>query len=113
MIGSLIRSAGAVKKFNNILHFSRMMSSSRFLVDDANFSFLKDLGLERLNKGVFNGEWSGNGEITKSIDPATNEVIAEVQNGNIEDLENCLKIADNAYKHWKNLPAPFRGYLNE
>lgn len=87
------------------------MSSTRYLIDDANFSFLKDLGLQRVNKGVFNGEWSGNGEITKSIDPATNEVIAEVQNGNTEDLEACLKIADDAYTHWRNLPAPFRGEI--
>lgn len=87
------------------------MSSTRYLIDDPNFSFLKDLGIERVNKGVYNGEWSGNGEVTKSIDPATNEIIAEVQNGNVDDLESCLKVANDAYKHWRNLPAPFRGEI--
>lgn len=112
MIGSLIRSAGSsVKRINSIFFISRAMSSARYLIDDANFSFLKDLGLQRVNKGVYNGEWSGNGEITKSVDPATNEVIAEVQNGSTEDLENCLRTADDAYKHWRNLPAPFRGEI--
>lgn len=111
MIGSLIRGVGSVKRINSLFFISRAMSSTRFLIDDPNFSFLKDLGLQRLNKGVYNGEWSGNGEITQSIDPATNEVIAEVQNGSTEDLENCLKIADDAYKHWRNLPAPFRGEI--
>lgn len=111
MIGLLIkRAGGGIKRINSIFYCSRMMSS-RYLIDDTNFSFLKDLGLERFNKGVYNGEWSGSGEITKSIDPATNKVIAEVQNGNAEDLENCLKIADDAYKHWRNLPAPFRGEI--
>lgn len=87
----------------------RAMSSGRYLVEDPNFSFLKDLGLQRVNKGVYNGEWKGNGEIVKSIDPATKEVIAEVQTGNVQDLEECLKTADDAYKQWRNLPAPYRG----
>lgn len=85
------------------------MSSGRYLIDNENFSFLKDLGLERVNKGVYSGEWSGNGEIIKSIDPATNEVIAEVQTGSVQDLDKCLKTADEAYKLWRNLPAPYRG----
>lgn len=85
------------------------MSSGRYLVDDPNFSFLKDLGLERVNKGAYNGEWRGNGEIVKSIDPATKEVIAEVQTGSVQDLEECLRTADDAYKQWRNLPAPYRG----
>lgn len=107
MIGSVIRGVVKVKSFN-LSHF-RAMSASRYLVDDANFSFLKELGLERINKGVYSGEWSGNGEVVKSIDPATNEVIAEVQTGNVQDLEKCLKTADEAYKQWRNLPAPYRG----
>ncbi len=110
MISSLIRNtASGFRKLNPLIFHSRAMSSTRFLIDDAKFSFLKDLGLERLNKGVYTGEWSGNGEITKSIDPATNEVIAEVQNGSTDDLEKCLQVSEDAYKHWKNLPAPFRG----
>ncbi|CRK91225.1 CLUMA_CG004907, isoform A [Clunio marinus] len=91
-------------------HF-RAMSSSRYLIDNENFSFLKQLGLERVNKGVYNGEWKGNGEIVKSIDPATNEVIAEVQTGNIHDLEECLNTANDAFKQWRNIPAPFRGEI--
>lgn len=107
MISSIVRGAVKVKSFN-LCHF-RAMSSGRFLIDDVNFSWLKELGLERVNKGVFNGEWSGKGEIIKSIDPATREVIAEVQTGNVDDLESCLKVSNEAYKQWRNLPAPFRG----
>ena len=39
------------------------MSSGKYLVEDSKFSFLKDLGLSRTNKGVYNGEWTGNGEV--------------------------------------------------
>ena len=109
MIGSLVRGAVKVQNFR-LCHF-RAMSSIPYLVDDTNFSFLKDLGLERTNKGVYNGEWSGNGEVVKSIDPATNKVIAEVQTGSVDDLEKCLKVADDAYKQWRNLPAPYRGEI--
>jgi len=109
MISSIIR--GSVPKVNTFMSISCRTMSSRYLIDDPKFSFLKDLGIERTNKGVYNGEWCGNGEVTKSYDPATKEVIAEVQNGNVEDLNNCIKIADDSYKQWKNLPAPFRGEI--
>jgi aldehyde dehydrogenase family 7 protein A1 len=110
MISSIIR--GSALKVNKIVCLSyRAMTSSRYLIDDPNFAFLKELGLERVNKGVYNGEWCGSGELSKSIDPATNEVIAEVQNGSVQDLENCLKTAEDAYKHWRNMPAPFRGEI--
>lgn len=109
MIGAVVRKA--IKVQSLCLCYYRAMSSGRYLVEDANFSFLKELGLERTNKGVYCGEWSGSGEIVKSIDPATNEVIAEVQTGNVQDLEKCLKVADDAYKQWRNLPAPYRGEI--
>ena len=41
----------------------RNMSSSGYLVDDPKYGFLKDLGLEAVNKGVYNGKWSGCGEV--------------------------------------------------
>lgn len=53
---------------------SRMAST--YLIDDPKYSFLKDLGLERTNYGVYDGEWKGSGPALKSIDPATGKVIA-------------------------------------
>lgn len=107
MIYTLFKSATNVKLVN--LCYLRAMSSRHYLVDDSRFSFLKELGLERVNKGAYNGEWIGNGEVIESIDPATKEVIAEVQTGSVQDLEECLKSSNDAYKQWRNLPAPFRG----
>lgn len=39
--------------------------SSTYLIDDPKYSFLKELGLERENFGVFSnhGRWFGDGEV--------------------------------------------------
>ncbi len=87
------------------------MSSGKYLIDQERFAFLKDLGLERVNKGVYSGDWTGNGETVKSIDPASGETIAEVQTGTPADLEKCLVESVKAYNHWKNVPAPQRGSI--
>jgi len=43
---------------------SRTMAS--YLVNDPKYSFLKELGLQEQNKGVFDGTWHGSGEV-KSV----------------------------------------------
>lgn len=89
-----------------------MSASAKFLVDDPKYSFLKDLGIERSNSGVYNGKWTGSGPTTQSIDPATGSVIAEVTTGTVQELDECLAIGHEAYKVWSNMPAPYRGELN-
>lgn len=64
MIASLVRGL-PIKKFNTFLFNYRTMSAGKYLVEDSKFSFLKDLGLSRTNKGVYNGEWTGNGEVNR------------------------------------------------
>ena len=39
------------------------MSNQKYLIDQPKYSFLKDLGLEQKNAGVYNGTWFGNGEV--------------------------------------------------
>ncbi|XP_053681865.1 putative aldehyde dehydrogenase family 7 member A1 homolog [Sabethes cyaneus] len=85
--------------------------ASTFLVENSKYSFLKDLGLNKVNNAVYSGEWTGNGDIVQSIDPASGDVIAEVKTGSIEELEHCLNVGAAAYKHWKTLPAPYRGEI--
>lgn len=82
-----------------------------YLIEDPKYSFLKELSLDRTNAGVYNGKWFGNGPSVKSIDPATGEVIAEVSTGTVQDYEECVKQAVDAYKIWKNVPAPHRGEI--
>lgn len=36
---------------------------SGFLIEDPKYSFLKELGLNEKNVGVFNGKWEANGEV--------------------------------------------------
>lgn len=45
----------------NIFLVHRKMS---LLVDNPQYGFLKTLGLESRNKGVYNGKWFGSGEVS-------------------------------------------------
>lgn len=38
-------------------------NASAYLVDDPKYSFLKDLGIDKKNVGVFNGKWEANGQV--------------------------------------------------
>ena len=42
---------------------SSSSSRSKFLIDEPRYAFLKELGLERTNLGVYNGKWFANGEV--------------------------------------------------
>lgn len=74
-------------------------------------SFLADLGIEKQNKGVFYGEWCGSGKIVDSIDPATGDVIASVQEGTLQEYDNAVQAALEAQKEWRKLTTPFRGEI--
>ena len=47
------------------LYFTRKQAATMatFLIEDPKYSWLKDLGLEANNKGVFYGKWDGTGEV--------------------------------------------------
>lgn len=38
-------------------------NSSSYLIEDPKYSFLKELGLDKKNVGVFNGKWQANGQV--------------------------------------------------
>ncbi|GBP02583.1 UPF0545 protein C22orf39 homolog, partial [Eumeta japonica] len=49
------------------VHFKRVTMATRsastgYLIEDPKYSFLKDLGLEKHNVGVFNGQWKATGD---------------------------------------------------
>ncbi len=73
----------------------------------------KALGLASSNSGTYLGsrEWStttGAG-VLKSINPSTNEVIAEVEATSEADYETIVGRAQEAFKVWRTTPAPLRG----
>jgi len=43
-------------------HATKRLSSS-YLINDPQYGFLKELGLEADNQGVYNGKWGGSGEV--------------------------------------------------
>lgn len=88
-----------------------MSSAQKFLIDQPKYGFLKELGLEKKNAGVYNGTWFGNGEVTQTFCPANGELIAEVQNGNVDDYEKCVIESRKAWEVWADIPAPKRGEI--
>lgn len=60
-----------------------------------------------------NGEWKNaiSGKILKVINPATNEVIAEVASGSMEDTNEAITTATAAFPLWKKKTGKERGDL--
>ncbi|NQT62041.1 MAG: aldehyde dehydrogenase family protein [Candidatus Marinimicrobia bacterium] len=77
--------------------------------------FLKELGIEEFNAGacVGAGEWlaTGGDDVLKSRNPATGEIIANVYQCTEEAYEQVVAEADEAFKEWRQVPAPVRGEL--
>jgi len=60
--------------------------------------FLAELGLKESNQGVYNGEWSGNGETFTSYNPATGKPIAQVNTCTKEEYDATMARMDEAFK---------------
>ncbi|KAG5867703.1 hypothetical protein JTB14_017297 [Gonioctena quinquepunctata] len=88
-----------------------MSASSEFLVNDKNYSFLRELGLEEKNYGVYDGTWKGSGKVVQSICPSNGKVIAEVQQGTLFDYDSCVVASTAAWQSWADLPSPSRGEI--
>ena len=77
--------------------------------------FLKELGIEEFNAGacVGAGDWlaTGGDDVLKSRNPATGEVIANVYQCTEEAYEQVVAEADEAFREWRQVPAPVRGEL--
>ncbi|CAF4757464.1 unnamed protein product, partial [Rotaria sp. Silwood2] len=108
----LFRNLIKAKRYNIDLICRRMASneSSKYLISNSIYkSFLTDLGLEEENLGVFDGKWFANGQVIDSISPSTNEPIARVRQGSLEDYNRIVESSQKAFQYWSNVPAPKRG----
>jgi aldehyde dehydrogenase (NAD+) len=76
-------------------------------------SVLKQLGIEKINAGVATGtEWmETQGDVTTSYSPINGEEIAQVKNAKLEDYEQVMEKAQEAFKKWREVPAPVRGEI--
>uniref|UniRef100_A0A0N4Z234 aldehyde dehydrogenase (NAD(+)) n=1 Tax=Parastrongyloides trichosuri TaxID=131310 RepID=A0A0N4Z234_PARTI len=97
--------------FNNQKQLGLLQKRMASLINKPEYNYLKKLGLEEVNAGVFNGKWFGNGTVIESLSPATNEVIAKVKNGSVEDYTTTVAACEQAYQEWADIPAPKRGEI--
>src|SRR3954463_12049697 len=72
---------------------------------------LKRLGLKFENPGTFCGQWLGSGKILKSVSPIDGKVLASVRTATVEEYEQTIKRAQEAFQKWQTVPAPKRGEL--
>jgi len=74
---------------------------------------LKALGLGPTNSGTYlgNGEWSKTTDagLVQSVNPSTNDVIADVHASSASDYETLIARAQAAFAIWRTTPAPRRG----
>jgi len=82
---------------------------------DIMFKSLDDLGRRRgmKIKNYINGKWvqASSGEVFKSLNPATGEVVGVIPQSGPADVEKALKAAREAYGLWSLWPAPKRGEI--
>ncbi|XP_024527626.1 aldehyde dehydrogenase family 7 member B4 isoform X1 [Selaginella moellendorffii] len=72
--------------------------------------FLEDLGLQATNQGCYGGgEWRAGGKSVSSLSPASNQPIATVIEGSLEDYERSLKACESARESW--MLVCFSGFL--
>merc|ERR1711962_488729 len=91
------------------IRLTRNMSS--YLINEPKYAFLKELDLAETNLGVYNGKWTGNGELVTSYCPANGKPIAQVTTGTVQDYDSCVKEAQEAWKVWAATTAPQRGEI--
>ena len=75
-----IRLARNFKSFDRFTRFRivRTMSSQSFLVDHPRYAFLKDLGLQSHNQGVYNGKWFANGMVSFEMSDIFGDLVADM-----------------------------------
>uniref|UniRef100_A0A8C6QGG6 aldehyde dehydrogenase (NAD(+)) n=1 Tax=Nannospalax galili TaxID=1026970 RepID=A0A8C6QGG6_NANGA len=84
---------------------------STLLINQPQYAWLQELGLREENEGVYNGSWGGRGEVITTYCPANNEPIARVRQASMEDYEETVRKAREAWKVWADVPAPKRGEI--
>jgi aldehyde dehydrogenase (NAD+) len=76
---------------------------------------LEALGLQELNSGTWSGThgWSTrtDGALIESINPSTNQRLAQIRGATADDYEHVLSAAVDAAKQWRQVPAPKRGEI--
>jgi len=62
-------------------------------------------------KNYINGKWVDGRSKFQTINPATEEMLAEIAQADNSDVEAAVSAATQAFKSWRLVPAPLRGEL--
>ncbi|MGB8981855.1 MAG: aldehyde dehydrogenase family protein [Anaerolineales bacterium] len=62
-------------------------------------------------KNYINGKWVDGRSKFQTINPATEEMLAEIAQAENSDVEAAVSAATQAFKSWRLVPAPLRGEL--
>jgi aldehyde dehydrogenase (NAD+) len=72
-------------------------------------NWLRNLGIEKINTGAFDGEWRASGPMVERRSPIDGKRIALVREASLNDYERAMARAQEAYAQWRVTPAPVRG----
>ena len=73
---------------------------------------LKSLGIKDVNNGCATGKnYFASGDVIESYSPVDGKLIAKVKVANEADYEKVVQVASEAFKVWRNIPAPKRGEI--
>ena len=73
---------------------------------------LNDLGLKNENFGSSTGTaFFGNGDLIESTSPVDGMLIGKVRTTTPEEYEKIIRNSEEAFKTWRNVPAPKRGEI--
>jgi alpha-ketoglutaric semialdehyde dehydrogenase len=62
-------------------------------------------------QNYINGKWVQGRSIFQTINPANEELLAEIAEAETSDVDAAVSAATEAYKSWRRMPAPLRGEL--
>src|SRR5574338_185509 len=62
-------------------------------------------------QNYINGKWVNGRNTFQTINPATEEVVADIAEAEISDVDAAVNAATEAFKSWRLVPAPIRGEL--
>src|SRR5512147_1332325 len=62
-------------------------------------------------ENYINGKWVNGRNSFETINPANEEVLAEIAQAEVSDVEDAVNAATEAFKSWRLVPAPIRGEL--
>ena len=73
---------------------------------------LHQLGIQPINEGTSTGKkYFSSGEVISSHSPVDGALIAKVKTTTKDDYEQVMSTATEAFKIWRNMPAPQRGEI--